>query len=84
MLRLTATEFRLLEYFMENADHVLSKQQILDEVWGFSFEGDQGVVETYVRYLRRKLDVHGEPLIETVRLVGYVFRTRITPRGQQK
>jgi two-component system, OmpR family, response regulator len=75
-LRLTATEFRLLEYLMENADRVLSKQQILDEVWGFSFDGDDGVVETYVRYLRRKLDVHGTPLIETVRLVGYVFRTR--------
>jgi two-component system, OmpR family, response regulator len=80
-LRLTATEFRLLEYLMENADRVLSKQQILDEVWGFSFDGDNGVVETYVRYLRRKLDVHGTPLIETVRLVGYVFRTRAEHRN---
>jgi two-component system, OmpR family, response regulator len=80
-LRLTATEFRLLEYLMENADRVLSKQQILDEVWGFSFDGDDGVVETYVRYLRRKLDVHGSPLIETVRLVGYVFRTRAEHRN---
>jgi two-component system, OmpR family, response regulator len=80
-LRLTATEFRLLEYLMENADRVLSKQQILDEVWGFSFDGDDGVVETYVRYLRRKLDVHGPSLIETVRLVGYVFRTRAEHRS---
>jgi two-component system, OmpR family, response regulator len=79
-LRLTATEFRLLEYLMENADRVLSKQQILDEVWGYSFEGDDGVVETYVRYLRRKLDTYGTPLIETVRLVGYVFRTRAEHR----
>ncbi len=75
-IRLTATEFRLLEYLMENADRVLSKQQILDEVWGFSFTGDDGVVETYVRYLRRKLEAHGDPLIETIRLVGYVLRTR--------
>jgi two-component system, OmpR family, response regulator len=75
-LRLTATEFRLLEYFMENANRVLSKHQILDEVWGYAFDGDDGVVETYVRYLRRKLDEHGPPMIETVRLVGYVLRTR--------
>ena len=75
-LRLTATEFRLLQYFMTNADRVVSKQQILNEVWGFAFEGDDGVVETYVRYLRRKLETHGDPLIETVRLVGYVLRSR--------
>jgi two-component system, OmpR family, response regulator len=80
-LRLTATEFRLLEYLMVNADRVLSKQQILDEVWGYSFDGDDGVVETYVRYLRRKLELHGSPLIETVRLVGYVFRTRAERRN---
>ena len=74
-LRLTATEFRLLEYLMLNADRVLSKQQILDEVWGFAFDRDEGVVETYVRYLRRKLDAHGQPMIETIRLVGYALRT---------
>ncbi len=75
-LRLTATEFRLLEYFMTNPQRVLSKQQILDAVWGYTFDGDDGVVETYVRYLRRKLDAHGPPMIETIRLVGYVLRQR--------
>lgn len=75
-LRLTATEFRLLHYLVVNADRVVSKQQILDDVWGYSFDGDEGVVETYIRYLRRKLDEHGPALIETVRLVGYVLRSR--------
>ncbi len=75
-LRLTATEFRLLHYLVVNADRVVSKQQILDEVWGFAFDGDDGVVETYIRYLRRKLDAHGPAVIETVRLVGYVLRSR--------
>jgi two-component system, OmpR family, response regulator len=73
-IRLTATEFRLLRYFMLNPRHVLSKTQILDNVWHFDFAGDPNVVETYVRYLRRKLEQHGPPVIVTVRLVGYSLR----------
>jgi two-component system, OmpR family, response regulator len=80
-LQLTATEFRLLEYLMSNADRVVSKQQILDEVWGFAFDGQHGVVETYVRYLRRKLEAHGPPTIDTVRLVGYVLRAQPVTRN---
>jgi two-component system OmpR family response regulator len=73
-LRLTATEFNLLRYFMENPRLVLSKTQILDHVWSYDFEGDPNVVETYVSYLRKKLDQHGPPLIHTIRLVGYTLR----------
>ena len=73
-VRLTATEFRLLRYFLLNPRHVLSKAQILDNVWHYDFGGDPNVVETYVRYLRRKLEQHGPPVIVTVRLVGYSLR----------
>jgi two-component system OmpR family response regulator len=73
-LRLTATEFNLLCFFMENPRLVLSKSQILDHVWHYDFDGDPNVVETYVSYLRRKLDAHGPPLIQTIRLVGYTLR----------
>jgi two-component system OmpR family response regulator len=73
-LRLTATEFNLLCFFMENPRLVLSKTQILDHVWHYDFDGDPNVVETYVSYLRRKLDAHGPPLIQTIRLVGYTLR----------
>jgi two-component system OmpR family response regulator len=73
-LRLTATEFNLLCFFMENPRLVLSKSQILDHVWHYDFDGDPNVVETYVSYLRRKLDAHGPPLIHTIRLVGYTLR----------
>jgi two-component system OmpR family response regulator len=73
-LRLTATEFNLLRFFMENPRLVLSKTQILDNVWHYDFDGDPNVVETYVSYLRRKLDAHGPPLIHTIRLVGYTLR----------
>ncbi len=75
-VRLTATEFRLLEFFLHNVDAVVSRQQILDAVWGYSFDGDDGVVETYVRYLRRKLSAPEGAVIETVRLVGYVLRSK--------
>jgi two-component system OmpR family response regulator len=73
-LRLTATEFNLLCYFMENPRRVVSKSQIVDHVWHYDFDGDPNVVETYVSYLRRKLDAHGPPLIHTIRLVGYTLR----------
>ena len=71
---LSPTEFRLLRYFLLNPERVLSKQQILDHVWQYDFNGEDNVVETYVSYLRRKLD-DGEPrLLRTVRGFGYVLR----------
>jgi len=72
---LTATEFNLLRYFMLNPRRVLSKAQILDHVWDYDFNGDYNVVETFVSYLRKKLDRLGPPLIHTIRLVGYSLRT---------
>ena len=71
---LTATEFSLLRFFMINPRRVLSKSQILDHVWHYDFGGNANVVETYISYLRKKLDSHGPPLIQTVRLVGYALR----------
>jgi two-component system OmpR family response regulator len=73
-VRLTATEFSLLRFFLLNPRRVLSKSQIIDHVWHYDFGGDPNVVETYVSYLRKKLDTHGPPLIQTIRLVGYAFR----------
>jgi two-component system OmpR family response regulator len=77
-LQLTATEFRLLRMFLMNPERVLSKAQILDHVWHYDFDGDSNVLETYVSYLRRKLNELGPPLIHTVRLVGYVLRDEST------
>ena len=71
---LTATEFSLLTFFMTNPRIVVSKSQILDGVWHHDFDGDSNVVETYVSYLRKKLDRIGPPLIQTIRLVGYALR----------
>ena len=73
-IKLTATEFGLLRLFLLNPRLVLSKEQIIDHVWHYDFGGNVNIVETYVRYLRRKLDAHGPPLIRTIRLVGYVLR----------
>ncbi|MDX6376094.1 MAG: two-component system, OmpR family, response regulator [Gaiellaceae bacterium] len=73
-IELTPTEFSLLRFLIQNPRRVLSKRQILDHVWQYDFGGDANIVETYVSYLRRKLDPHGPPLIHTVRLVGYVLR----------
>jgi len=73
---LTPTEFNLLRYLMANAGRVLSKPQILDHVWHYDFGGDANVVETYISYLRKKVDVDGEPLIQTIRGVGYSLRSR--------
>ncbi len=75
---LTATEFNLLRFFLLNPRHVLSKSQILDHVWHYDFGGDGNVVETYVSYLRKKLEVAGPPVIHTVRLVGYALREPAT------
>ena len=73
MLELTATEFNLLRFFMLNPRRVLSKGQILQHVWRYDFGGNTNVVETYVSYLRRKLDAAGPPLIRTVRQAGYML-----------
>jgi two-component system OmpR family response regulator len=70
---LTATEFSLLRFFLLNPRRVLSKSQILDNVWHYDFGGDANVVETYVSYLRKKLDAFGPTLIRTLRLVGYML-----------
>jgi two-component system OmpR family response regulator len=73
-VHLTATEFNLLRYFMLNPRRVLSKSQILDHVWQYDYDGGDNVVETYVSYLRKKIDRLGPPLIHTIRLVGYTLR----------
>ncbi|CAB4569032.1 unannotated protein [freshwater metagenome] len=74
MVDLSPTEFLLLRYLMMNADRVVSKSQILDHGWQYDFRGDMGIVETYVSYLRKKIDIFQPPLIHTVRGVGYRLR----------
>ncbi|MFD7848174.1 response regulator transcription factor [Nocardia sp. NPDC059764] len=76
---LSPTEFTLLRYFLVNAGTVLSKPRILDHVWRYDFGGEVGVVETYVSYLRKKVDTGPDRLIHTLRGVGYVMRE---PRGR--
>ena len=71
---LTATEYRLLRYLMLNPRRVLTRAQLLDHVWDYDFGGDARVLETYISYLRKKLDQHGPSLIHTVRGVGYTLR----------
>ena len=73
-VELTRTEFRLLRYLLVNAGRVLTRAQILDHVWEYDFGGDASVLETYISYLRHKVDVVDPPLIHTVRGVGYVLR----------
>jgi two-component system OmpR family response regulator len=77
-IELTATEFRLLRYLMLNPRRVLTRAQLLDHVWSYDFGGDARVLETYISYLRKKVDVEEPPLIHTVRGVGYTLRL---PRG---
>ena len=74
LIELSPTEFKLLRYFMRNPGQVLSKTQILEHVWNYNFSGDTGVIESYVSYLRRKLDTTEPRLLQTVRGVGYVLR----------
>jgi two-component system OmpR family response regulator len=71
---LSPTEFALLRYLLENSGRVVSKAQILDHVWRYDFRGDDGVVESYISYLRKKIDRLGPPLIHTLRGVGYTLR----------
>ena len=73
-VQLSPTEFKLLRYLMLNANRVLSKAQILDHVWNYDFRGDDNIVESYISYLRRKVDNVQPRLIHTLRGVGYVLR----------
>ncbi|MDR0366228.1 MAG: response regulator transcription factor [Bifidobacteriaceae bacterium] len=84
-VKLSPTEFKLLRYLMANAGHVLSKAQILDHVWEYSWSGDTTIVESYISYLRRRLDVRPAgtklpPFIETRRGVGYLVRAPRKPK----
>ncbi|GIJ52108.1 DNA-binding response regulator [Virgisporangium aliadipatigenens] len=73
-VKLSPTEFRLLHYLMRNAGRVVSKAQILEQVWQYDFGGDTGIVDTYISYLRRKVDTGASKLIQTVHGTGYVLR----------
>lgn len=74
-IELTPREYDLLIYLLKNKRQVLNREQILEAVWGFDFYGDTNVVDVYIRYLRKKIDVEGqEPLIHTVRGIGYVLK----------
>lgn len=81
LVDLSPTEFNLLRYLLINAGRVVSKAQILDRVWKYDFGGDGRIVESYVYYLRRKIDKTDPPLIHTVRGVGYALRL---PRGGEE
>ncbi|HVC40086.1 MAG TPA: response regulator transcription factor [Candidatus Dormibacteraeota bacterium] len=74
LVELTATEYRLLRYLLINARRVLTRAQILDHVWKYDFGGDAGILETYISYLRKKVDRQDPPLIHTIRGMGYVLR----------
>jgi two-component system OmpR family response regulator len=75
-VELSPTEYKLLRYLMENANRVLSKSQILDHVWEYDFNGEMGIVESYVSYLRKKLDpLTSEPVLLTKRGHGYMFKS---------
>ena len=74
LISLSPTEFNLLRFLMVNTGRVMSKAQILDHVWEYDFAGESSIVESYVSYLRRKIDADGPALLHTVRGVGYVLR----------
>ncbi|MDN5789529.1 MAG: response regulator transcription factor [Micrococcales bacterium] len=80
VIDLSPTEFKLLRYLLLNPNRVLSKTQILDHVWDYDFRGESGIVESYISYLRRKIDADGPSLIHTKRGIGYVLRV---PPDQQ-
>jgi DNA-binding response OmpR family regulator len=84
-IRLSAREFKLLEYFLRNAERVLTRPRILEHVWGMSFDPESNVIDVYVRYLRRKTEAEGQPrLIHTERGVGYVMSAgQRLPRRRQ-
>lgn len=73
---LSPTEYKLLRFLISNPNRVLTKAQILDHVWEYDFNGEMGIVESYVSYLRKKLDpITSEPLIQTKRGVGYMYKS---------
>jgi two-component system OmpR family response regulator len=75
LVDLSPTEYKLLRFLIMNADRVLTKAQILDHVWEYDFNGDMGIVESYVSYLRKKIDpISSRPLIQTKRGVGYIYK----------
>lgn len=74
VIDMTTTEYRLLRYLLVNARRVLTRAQILEHVWEYDFGGDASVLDTYISYLRKKVDAFEPPLIQTVRGVGYVLR----------
>jgi two-component system, OmpR family, response regulator len=74
LIELTPTEYKLLHYLLANARRVLTRDQILEHVWDYTFAGNASVLETYISYLRHKIDAEGQPLIHTVRGVGYTLR----------
>ena len=74
LIELTPTEYKLLHYLLSNARRVLTRDQILENVWEYTFSGNASVLETYISYLRHKVDAHDPPLIHTVRGVGYSLR----------
>jgi len=74
IVELSPTEFNLLRYLMVNAEKVVSKTQILDRVWNYDYDGDSRIVESYISYLRKKIDNNGRPLIHTIRGIGYSLR----------
>jgi two-component system OmpR family response regulator len=80
-IELSPTEFKLLAYLMRNAGRVLTRAQLLENVWGWDHHGNAQVLETYISYLRRKLDPLGPPLIHTRRGVGYSLRPERPGRG---
>jgi two-component system, OmpR family, response regulator len=75
-VQLSPTEFRLLHFLAANSGRVMSKSQIVDSVWDYDFDGNCGIVETYVSYLRKKLADEAGALVQTVRGIGYVIRNR--------
>ncbi len=79
LIELTPTEYKLLHYLLSNARRVLTRDQILEQVWDYTFAGNASVLETYISYLRHKIDLYDPPLIHTVRGVGYSLRL---PGGQ--
>ncbi len=74
VIDLTTTEYRLLRYLLANPQRVLTRAQIVDQVWEYDFDGDASVLDTYISYLRKKIDTAAPPLIQTVRGVGFVLR----------
>jgi DNA-binding response OmpR family regulator len=82
-VELTAKEYELLELFMRHPQQVMTRDIIYDRVWGYDFGGESNIIEVYVRYLRQKLEAHGEArVIHTVRGVGYILREDEEPAPQ--